>query len=68
MMQVDQTPSDAKELQELQLIIERLASGDISKAEAEESFSRIWNEASKESALHRVLREFFPSLCRSSST
>nr|WP_281719507.1 hypothetical protein [Nitrosomonas nitrosa] len=68
MMQTAETSSDARELQELQLIIERLASGEISKTEAEESFGRIWNEASKESALRRVLREFFPSLCGSSST
>lgn len=62
MMQVQDAPPDAQELSELQLIIERLASGEISKENAEEKFGRIWNEASRETTLQRILSELFPSL------
>jgi len=62
MIETQDAPSDVQELHELQLIIERLASGEISDSEAKESLARIWNAASKESMLDRVLRELFPSL------
>lgn len=64
MMQTEEKPkADAKELHELQLVIEQLATGEISREQAEELLRRIWNEASKEAPIYRVLREFFPSLC-----
>lgn len=49
---------------ELQLIIEQVATGEITAEEARLKLSPILKKASEESALRKFLRELFPSLLR----
>lgn len=58
---------NVRDIQNLQDVLELLASGKLSEDEGRRIFEELWDKAEQDSLLRRILRELFPSLSRSST-
>ena len=59
------TRTAEREIETLQALIEKIASGEISKEEGRRQFEELWERAGEESVVRKILRELFPSLIQS---